>query len=228
MGDEALRQEVRDRLRLPVSTALGRELAGPGSGDRTPVDVGQVLAAAIAAADDPVAVLESAATDPDPLVAMRGGAVSKGRALPPGGRTPAAGANYRPGTDAADQNQKLRRRAREAEEAAKSLRRQLRDQQKETEELRRQLAAATERAERAEASAADLRSQAPSRREREALASASSQYDKAAELKRSLDRERAARRAESRQLRELVSEAETALGAGAGEAGRRGARPSPA
>jgi len=70
----------------------------------------------------------------------------------------------------------------------------------------------TERAERAEATAAGLRLQVPSPREREALASASSEYDKIAELKRTLDRERAARRAESRQFRELVSEAETALG----------------
>ena len=69
MQDEALRQEVRDRLRLPVVTALGSDLTGPGLGDRTPEDVGELLAAAIAAADDPVAVLESAATDPDPVVA---------------------------------------------------------------------------------------------------------------------------------------------------------------
>jgi Cft2 family RNA processing exonuclease len=111
----------------------------------------------------------------------------------------------------ADQHQKLRHRAREAEEAQKSLRRQLRDQQKETEELRRELEAATKQAECAETSAANLRSQLPSRREREALASASSQYDRVDELKRRLDRERAARRAESRQLRKLVSEVETAL-----------------
>lgn len=67
--DEALRQEVRDRLRLAIATGLAADLAGPGSADRTPEDVGKVLAAAIAAADDPVAVLESAATDPDPVVA---------------------------------------------------------------------------------------------------------------------------------------------------------------
>ena len=69
MRDEALRQEVRDRLRLPAVTALGSDLAGPGSGDRAPAEVAELLAAAIAAADDPVAVLESAATDPDPVVA---------------------------------------------------------------------------------------------------------------------------------------------------------------
>jgi hypothetical protein len=67
VGDQALRQEVRDRLRMPVSTALGAELARSGSRDCTPVDVGQVLAAAIAAADDPVAVPESVNLNGAPL-----------------------------------------------------------------------------------------------------------------------------------------------------------------
>jgi len=212
MGDEALRQEVRDRLRLPVITAPGGGLSGPGSGDGTPADVSELLAAAIAAADDPVKVLESAATDPDPAVADAAAPYLKGELSLPAAEPRPAGPAGQPAAGTAGQDQKLRRRAREAEEAAKSLRRQLRDQQKETGELRCQLVDATGRAERAEAAAASLRGQVPSRREREALASASSQHNKAGELKRSLDRERAARRAESRQLRELVSEAETALG----------------
>ena len=89
MRDQALRQEVRDRLRLPVVTALAADLAGAGSGDRMPEDASELLAAAIAAADDPVAVLESAATDPDPSVAGRGGTVPERRAVPAGRRTPA-------------------------------------------------------------------------------------------------------------------------------------------
>ena len=210
--DEALRQEVRERLRLAADTELATDLAGPGSGDRTPEDAGKLIAAAIAAADDPVAVLESAATDPDPVVASAAAPYLNGELSLPAAEPRPAGAGGQPAAGAADQNQKLRRRAHQAEDAAKSLRRQQRDQQKEAEELRRQLAAVTERAERAEATAADLRLKVPSPREREALASASSQYDKAAELKRSLDRERAARRADSRQFRELLSEAEAALG----------------
>ncbi|HET6185539.1 MAG TPA: MBL fold metallo-hydrolase [Trebonia sp.] len=212
MRDEALRREVRDGLRLPVITAPGGGLTGQGSGDRTPADISELLAAAIAAADDPVTVLESAATDPDPMVAGAAAPYLKGELSLPVAEPRPTGPAGHPATGAADQDQKLRRRAREAEDAAKSLRRQLRDQQEETGELRRQLVDATGRAERAEAATVSLRSQVPSRREREALTSASSQYDKAGELKRSLDRERAARRAESRQLRELASEAETALG----------------
>ena len=212
MQDESLRQEVRDRLRLPAVTAVGDDLTGPGSGDHAPEVASELLAAAIAAADDPVAVLESAATDPDPVVAAAAAPYLNGELPLPAAEPRAEGVDSKLGTGAADQNQKLRRRVRDAEEAAKSLRRQLRDQQKDSKELRRKLAAITERAERAEANTADLRRQVPSRREREALVSATSQYDKAAELKRSLDRERAARRAEARQLRELVSEAEAALG----------------
>ena len=211
MRDEALRQEVRSRLRLPVITTLGSDLTGSGSGDRAPAEVAELLAAAIAAADDPLAVLETAATERDPVVAGAVAPYLKGELPLPAAEPRPGSTDGQPGPGAADQNQKLRRRAREAEGAAKSLRQQLRDQQKETGELRRQLAVATGRAEHAEASVTDLRRQVPSRHEREALASASSQYDKAAELKRSLDRERAARRAEVRQLRELVCEAETAL-----------------
>lgn len=212
MKDDALRQEVRDRLRLSVITALGGDLTAPGSGNRTAAGVGDMLAAAIAAADDPVALLESVATDPDPVVAAAAGPYLKGELPLPVAEPRPSRPGGQPESKAAGQNQKLRRRTREAEEAAKSLRHQLRGQQKEAIELRHQLAAVTERAERAESSEAELRSQVPSRREREAMASASSQYERVAELKRSLDRERTARRAESRQLRELVSEAEMALG----------------
>jgi Cft2 family RNA processing exonuclease len=212
MRDASLRQEVRDRLRLPAVTAVGGDLTGPGSGDQAPEVISELLADAIAAADDPVAVLESAATDPDPVVAGAAAPYLNGELPLPAAEPQAEGVASKPGTGAAEQNRKLRRRVRDAEEAAKSARRQLRDQQKDSKELRRKLAAVTERAERAEANAADLRRQVPSRREREALVSASSQYDKAAELKRSLDRERAARRADSRQFRELISEAEFALG----------------
>src|SRR5260370_13042536 len=42
--DEALRQEVRDRLRLTAGTGLAADLAGPGSGDRTPEHVAKLLA----------------------------------------------------------------------------------------------------------------------------------------------------------------------------------------
>ena len=209
--DDALRQEVRGRLCLSVTAALADDLAGPSSGDRTPADVCELLAAAIAAADDPVALLESAATDPNPVVAAAAAPYLKGELSLPMTEPRSAGPGGQQVASAADQNQKLRRRAREAEEAAKSLRQQKREQQKEIAELQRQLSVSTDRAERAEANAAELRHKVPSRREREAMASASSQYDRTAELKRSLDRERSARRAESRQLRELVSEAETAL-----------------
>ena len=73
----------------PSCTALAADLAGAGSGDRMPEEVGELLAAAIAAAADPVAVLESAATDPDPLVAGCGGTVPERRVVPAGRRTPA-------------------------------------------------------------------------------------------------------------------------------------------
>jgi Cft2 family RNA processing exonuclease len=212
MRDKALREEVRDRLRLPVIGAPGGDLTRPGLHGRKSEDAGELLAAAIAAADDPVAMLESAATDPDPMVVSAAAPYLNGELPLPAARPRPADADDHRGTDGEDQDQKLRHRMREAEEAAKALRRQLREQQKQTGELRRQLTAVTERAEQAEAAAADLRSQVPSRREREALASASSHYDKVAGLKRALDRERAVRRADARQFRELVSEAEAALG----------------
>jgi Cft2 family RNA processing exonuclease len=212
LQDEALRQEVRSRLRLPAITTLGSDLTGPpGSGDRAPAEVAELLAAAIAAADDPLAMLETAATERDAIVVGAAAPYLKSELPLPAAEPRPGSTDGQPASEAADQNQKLRRKAREADRVAKSLRQQLRDQQKETGELQRQLAGATGRAEHAEATANDLRRQVPSRHEREALASASSQYDKAAELRRNLDRERATRRSEVRQLRELVTEAETAL-----------------
>lgn len=203
--DSALRHEVRDRLRLPVPAG---DLAG--SGGRTPEEVTELLAAVIAAADNPAVVIESAATDPDPVVAAAAAPYLRGKMTLPVPARP-GDADARPGDDASGQNRELRRKVHEAEAAAKDLRRQLRDQQKQAGDLRGQLKASTERAERAEADAADLRDQLPSRHDREVIASAASLYDRFAELKRTLDRERAVRRAEAAGFRELVSEAESAL-----------------
>jgi Cft2 family RNA processing exonuclease len=171
-----------------------------------PASIPKRLADAIAAADDPVAILEAAATDQDPAVAVAAAPYLKGELPLP---TMAAAPVHQ--TTSAEPDQELRRKVRESDERAKSLRRDLRGLQKEAEELRRQLSAATDRAERAEANVTELRRQLPSRQERDALASASSQYERTAELQRRLNRERSARRAESRQLHELVSEAEAAL-----------------
>jgi Cft2 family RNA processing exonuclease len=209
MQDEVLRQEVRDQLHLRALPALGGELSGLGPGDRTRAETSDRLAAAVAAADDPLAVIEATATEQDPTVAAAAAPYLKGELALPIAATPAVSPVPQPRSATPDQA--LRSKVREAEKNAKSLGRNLRDQQKEADELRRQLGAATDRAARAEASATELRRQLPSRRERDALASASSQYDKTAELQRRLDRERAARRAEFRQLRELASEAEAAL-----------------
>ena len=184
------------------------DLTGSSSGDRASAEVSELLTAAIAAADDPVAVLESAATDKDPAVADAAAPYLRGDlSLPPRERRPPD----QPSAATADQDEKLRRRAREAQGTAKLLRRELRGQQKENNELQRQLTAVTERAEDAEASVTRLRRQLPSRREREALASASSQYERVTEMKRTLEHERAERRAQVRELRGLVSEAEAAL-----------------
>lgn len=210
LEDAALRQEVRDLLQLTAANPLGSDLLST-AGDRSPENLSELVAAAISAADNPVAVLELAATEADPSVAGSTAQYLMGKLSLPAAEPSPASAGERRTTEARDLNARLRRRAREAEEAAKSLRHELRDQLKETKDLRRQLTGVTERAERAEANAADLRRQLPSPREHEALAAASSQYDKVAELRRTLDRERATRRAESRQLRELVSDAETAL-----------------
>ena len=98
MQDEALRQEVRGRLRLPVITALGADLTGPGSGDRAPAEVAELLAAAIAAADDPVAVLETAATDARSRRGRRSGTVPERRAAAAGSRTPAGKRGQSAGT----------------------------------------------------------------------------------------------------------------------------------
>jgi len=103
------------------------------------------------------------------------------------------------------------RRAREANAQARSLRRDLRKAQDEKRRLERELSSAIERAQDAEVSIAALRDQLPSRRERDALASASTQQDKISELQRRLNAERAARRYDLRELRERLSEAELAL-----------------
>jgi hypothetical protein len=207
MRDKALRQEVRAQLRIPPTPTLGGELSEPSPEDQMPASIPKRLADAIAAADDPVAILEAAATDQDPAVAVAAAPYLKGELPLP---TMAAAPVHQ--TTSAEPDQELRRKVRESDERAKSLRRDLRGLQKEAEELRRQLSAATDRAERAEANVTELRRQLPSRQERDALASASSQYERTAELQRRLNRERSARRAESRQLHELVSEAEAALG----------------
>ena len=107
--------------------------------------------------------------------------------------------------------QELRRRAREADRETRTLRREVRALQTENSDLRTQLHATAERADHMEARATELQRQIPSRSEREALASASEQHDKLAELKRGLDHERAQRRAEARRLRGIASEAEAAL-----------------
>src|SRR5260370_31497053 len=79
MRDEALRKEVRDRLSIPTMD----DLASIASGNPAPADVGELLAAAMAAADDPVAVLEAAATDANPTVADAAAPYPRGRAAVP-------------------------------------------------------------------------------------------------------------------------------------------------
>jgi Cft2 family RNA processing exonuclease len=211
IDDQALRQEVRDQLRLPAG-GFGRDITQREMDEAGSRAIDELLAAAMAAADDPVAMLESAATDPDPLVVAWAAPYLRGDQSLPTERTRSTGAGSEPGTESADRDQELRSKARKAEESARALRKQLRDQQKVNAELRRQLAELTRHAEQAESTAVSLRRQVPSPREREALNSVLSQYDKALQLTSALDRERATRRTESRQLRELVSEAEIALG----------------
>jgi Cft2 family RNA processing exonuclease len=154
-------------------------------------------------------LLEVAAPDRDPVLGTAVAPYLKGELPLPPVTDKSANAAAEP--QATAPHLKLRLRAQGAEEHAKSLKRELREQQKEAGQLRFQLSETTERAERAEAAVTALRRQLPSRRERDALASAASQQDKTAELQRRLDRERSARRAESRQLRGIVSEAENAL-----------------
>jgi Cft2 family RNA processing exonuclease len=204
MHDEALRHEVRERLSIPAVD----DMAGIASG--MPADVDELLMAAIAAAEDPVAVLESAATDANPLVADAAAPYLRGQAsVPLSGPRQAAGAD-KPSAGT-EREQQLRHRAQEANREARMLRKEVRALQKEKSELQTLLHAAAERAEHAEARVAELRGQVPSLREREALASASKQHDKLADLRRSLDRERAERRAEARRLRGTASDAEAAL-----------------
>ena len=209
MQDAALREEVRELLRLPRGVETPSQLEAD---DGANTDISARLAAAMAAAADPVAILEAAATDPDAALSAAASPYLRGDLLlpaavpqptsPPGRREPPA---------TTDRTEKLRARARDAERTAKSLRRELRDRQDEIADLTRQLSTATGRAESAENNVTKLQGLVPSPRERDALASASSQSDKLDELRGSLDRERSARRAEVRKLRELVADAEAAL-----------------
>lgn len=205
--DVALREEVKDLLRLPTGAEASSQ---PVADDGTYADVSDRLAAAMAAAADPVAVLEAAATDPDAALSAAAAPYLRGELPLPATPQPTS-PRGRPDPAATDRTDKLRARAREAERSAKSLRREMRDRQNEIADLTRQLSTATGRAETAEESVAKLRGLVPSPRERDALASASSQSDKLDELRGRLDRERSARRAEVRKLRELVADAEAAL-----------------
>jgi len=208
MQDAALREEVRDLLRLPRSVETPSQLEVD---DGANTDISDRLAAAMAAAADPVAILEAAATDPDAALSAAASPYLRGELLLPAAVPQQTSPPGRPEPAATDRTEKLRARAREAERAAKSLRRELRDRRNEIADLTRQLSTATGRAESAEKSVTSLQGLVPSPRERDALASASSQSDKLDELRGSLDRERSARRAEVRKLRELVADAEAAL-----------------
>ncbi len=208
MQDAALREEVRDLLRLPRSVETPSQLEVD---DGANTDISDRLAAAMAAATDPVAILEAAATDPDAALSAAASPYLRGELLLPAAVPQPTSPPGRPEPTATDRTEKLRARAREAERTAKSLRRELRDRQNEIADLTRQLSTATGRAENAENNVTKLQGLVPSPRERDALASASSQSDKLDELRGSLDRERSARRAEVRTLRELVAETEAAL-----------------
>ena len=208
--DEALRREVRDLLKLADVPAVEGLRAHLDDGrEPSTVHVSEFLAAVLMATDDPVAVLEAAALDPDTRIATAATPYLSGR-LPvpePTPRIPASTPDssvVRPAADA-------RRQVRVANDQAKSLRRDLRKAQGEIDRLQDELTAAIERAEIAEASASALRGQMPSRQQREALTSASTQQDKITTLQRRLDAERAARGHDLRELRERISEAEQAL-----------------
>jgi hypothetical protein len=208
MQDEALRREVRGKLQIGSLD----DLTGPGTARTGAAEVAEVLEAAINAAADPVAVLESAATDDDPAVVAAAAPYLRGDLSLP--FTEAIPSQRGPGnrdTGDGERNREQRRKSREAADTIKSLRGQLRSQQKENSQLRSHLSTAVERAERAEADAAELRRQLPSRREREALAAASTQQDKLEEMKRVLTQDRTDHRAQVRQLRGQVSEAQSAL-----------------
>jgi Cft2 family RNA processing exonuclease len=205
--DEALRREVRSMLRI----ALLDDLGGPGSGERAPGDAAELLAAAIAAANDPIAVMESAATDDNPEIAGAAAPYLAGDLSLPATTAGPPGSVGRQDSGNPERERELRHKAHEAAATVKSLRRQLRLQAREINELRSQLSATTERAERAETSATDMRRQLPTRRQREALETASSHQDKLDAMKRTLDQERAIHKAQVRRLRGVAFEAEAAL-----------------
>jgi len=209
-NDKTLRSEVRDVLRLPDAPELGRlraHLADDGESLSEPV--GELLATVMTATDDPVAVLEAAALDPDMAIASAASPYLSGQLPVPVAAPPAVDSVPDARTRVPDSDRQ--RRAREANAQARSLRRDLRKAQDEKRRLERELSSAIERAQDAEVSIAALRDQLPSRRERDALASASTQQDKISELQRRLNAERAARRYDLRELRERLSEAELAL-----------------
>jgi Cft2 family RNA processing exonuclease len=203
--DAALRKEVRDRLSI---TAMA-DLAGIAS-DGAPADAVELLQAAIAAAEDPVAVVEAAATDANPVVADAAAPYLRGNAELPLPLQRQSVAPSEPNS-AGVEHEQLRRKVREADRETRSLRREVRALQTENADLLTQLHAAAERTEQMEARVAEIQGQIPSRSEREALASASEQRDKLAELKRGLEHERTQRRAEARRLRGIAAEAEAAL-----------------
>jgi Cft2 family RNA processing exonuclease len=208
--DGALRKEVRERLKLPtVSVSSGAPPRGQEQHSPSAEDAAGLLAAEVATAGNPLELLEAAAVDPDPAFAAAASPYLSGE-LPIPIVVPRAA---RPAADArpALPDPELRSQLREAKARVKSLHRDLREQQNETLRLRGEVSSAIQKAERAEEAARTLRGELPSRHEREALASAATQQDKISELRRKLDAQRGAARAESRELRERVSEAEQAL-----------------
>lgn len=116
MHDVALRKEVRNRLSIPAMD----DLASIASGSGAPTEVGELLAAAITAAEDPAAVLESAATDANPVVAGAAAPYLRGEAPLPlaGPRQPVA--TDKSSAAGVEREHQLRRRAREADQEAKS------------------------------------------------------------------------------------------------------------
>jgi Cft2 family RNA processing exonuclease/cell division septum initiation protein DivIVA len=209
-ADPALRQEVRARLGLGSSPAIS-DARADGGGGRPVANAGERLAIALTMTADPRSVLEAAAVDPDPAIAAAAAPYLNGRLPVPAPRPePAATAPAMPALalPAAD---KLRSQLRAARDRVRGLGKELRSQQQEAAQLRRDLSAATARAETAEATAAQLRAQVPSRRQRAALSSAGEWQDKTDHLQRKLDRERAAHQTELRRVSGLLSEAEEAL-----------------
>ncbi|MGW5417397.1 MBL fold metallo-hydrolase [Actinomadura geliboluensis] len=154
-------------------------------------------------------MLETAAVDPDPLIAAAASPFLEGElTVPVVASRPAVPAVAPPllETDA-----ELRSQERKARELVRALRRDLEAERKENARVREELAAAVERAEYVEKTVRDLRTQVPSRRERQALTAASTHQSRLRELKRKLSVERKTREKEARALRALASEAEHAL-----------------